>query len=163
MKKSLISLFILLGSVSFWGSVSIAKEDAKRTPSSVDAVVTVDAPNLKEALRKMARDSKVAAIINSVRAEYKDCGGALYRFDDKAAMQTYSGKGSASTHFNSFLVPITGGCGGTGMIEEAALVGKIGVSIDLEKDTETYRFYGFVKVKTVPITEKDQHSGLSDF
>ncbi len=143
-------------------SISFAKE-ATRFPAS-EAVVSVEAPNLKEGLRKIAKDPKVAAIIRAQRAEYKKCDGTLGRFDDKAAMMFYSGKGSVATHFTGYLVPMYGGCAGTGMIEEARLVAKIGVNINMEnEDSEKYSFYGFIKTTTLGIGEKDQTSGLSDW
>ena len=157
MKLSLLICLLLTSSVSF-------SKDAARFPAS-EAVVTVDASNLKDGLRKIARDPKVAAIIKAARADYKKtCGGSLGRFDDKAAMMFYSGKGSPTTHFTGYLVPIYGGCSGTGMIEEAQLVAKIGVNINMEnEDSEKYSFYGFIKTKSIGADEKDQTSGLTNW
>ncbi|WP_413291122.1 hypothetical protein [Bdellovibrio sp. HCB337] len=138
------------------------KEKAKDRFPAATAIATVKATSLEGAMKKFSANKAVTALIRAERAKYKDCGGSLGKFDAKSAMQTYTGKGGVADHYVAHLVPIYGGCGGSGMIEEAHMLGKVGVRINVELEDEEYYFFGFVKVRDITPGEKDQSSGLSN-
>ena len=135
---------------------------SERLPAS-EGVATVQASGLKQAWGKFLRDPRVMAAMKGVRAGFKDCGGYLSRIDENQRIGYYSGRGGAGHHFSGVLLPVYGGCAGTGMIEYIGAMAKIGIFIDMDnEDSEKYVFYGFVKVQEIPIDAKDQSAGLGD-
>ncbi len=149
--------------LSLWFSMTaFAKTEAPaakvRNPAS-DAVETVKANSLNQAwARIVKKNAKVKAILKKMNAEYKECGGGVTtRPFDAGKMTLTSGKSSASSHYAEYLVPFINGCSGSGMIEEAALIARIGNTFTVDdEEAGTYYFYGFVKVETRALDSEKQ-------
>lgn len=163
MKMTAFLLTLALGTFAFAKTEPTKKTE--RFPAN-DAIETVKASSMKQAwARLLKKNASIRNAIKKVRTDYKDCGGSLGNLNIDGKMVTYSGKGSATSHYNEYLIPMVGGCSGTGMIEEAALVARLGVNTTVGEDDDetqdTYHFFGFVKVTSHPVNEPDQSSGLA--
>lgn len=130
-----------------------------REPAQEEAIASTSAADsLGAAWKILKKNTKVAPLIKRVRDEQKECGGALFPANEKLAMNVYSGKGGAGRHTTIYLLPIYGGCAGTGMIEQVVLLAKIVNYLDMtgEEEKNTYSFFGFTRVNTLKAAEGNQ-------
>jgi hypothetical protein len=162
MKTAALLLTICLSTSAF--AKSEAAKKSERNPAN-DAVETVKATSLRQAwARIVKKNPNVRAVLKKARAAQKECGGTLGTLNENGKMVTYHGKGGLGNYYNEMLIPMIGGCSGTGMIEQAVLVVRIGVNSTVGEDDaeteDTYHFFGFTKITNHPITAPDQSSGL---
>lgn len=146
--KFIFSILILISA-----SVGFAKEapapkapSVERAPSST-AIVSVRTDSMAKALKEISKNPKFKSMIAPHIAAQKDCGGSLGIMMEKNAILTYTGKGGYGKHYSRHLVPMWGGCSGTGMIENVVLFAQVDVYINMEEDKETYQFMGFRQTK----------------
>lgn len=170
--KLIISLTAAV--IMFSGINSQAKDSSKeRSPNQVSTNfgkkigVTVKARNLKEALEKISKNQKVKAILKATNKQLKDNAAAQLElnFDSDKAMSVVSGK-SGSDFYVKHMVPLYGLVEGTGNISAAFLLAQIDensniVNMEDENSLKSYTFSGFLKVKALNISDKDQTSGFS--
>lgn len=165
MKFTVLLLSLALSSFAFAKSEPTTPKKTERFPAN-DAIESVKATSMRQAWgRVLKKNANVRSTIKKVRETYRECGGSLGNLNIDGKMVTYSGKGSATSRYLEYLVPMVGGCAGSGMIEETALLARIGVNMNVGEDDDetqdTYHFFGFVKVTNHPINAEDQTSGLA--
>lgn len=164
----------VLAAVIVFASInSQAKETKKeRSPNQVSTnlgkklSIKVKAANLKSALEQIAKNSKVKAVFKSVNEQLKNNYPAQLEpnFDAEKAMVVLSGK-SGSDFYIKHIVPVYGLVEGSGNMSVAFLLAQIDenasmLNMEDENSLKSYAFTGFIKVKTIDISDKDQLSGL---
>ena len=158
--------------IMFTGLSSQAKETKKeRSPNQVSTNfgkklgITVKAKNLKLALEKIVQNEKIKAVIKSANAQLKEFPAELdANFDADRAMVVSSGK-SGPDFYVQHLVPMHGNVPGSGHISIAFLLAQVDenasiTNLEDENSLKSYTFRGFVKVKTLDISDKNQLSGF---